>query len=283
VNIYISADMEGVAGITHVAQTRPSFPDYQRFRRLLTAEVSAAVAGAVEAGATRVVVNDGHLAMTNIVIEELHPAAELISGTNKLLGQMEGIDESFDGVFFVGHHQGDGVGDGVISHTLMSAALRRVRVNGVLVDEASLNARVAGAFGVPAVLMTGDDAVCADAEQAMPGIVVAPVKAAISRLCARSLGVEAARALIAERAAEAVRKLREDAPQPIRVDGPVRFDLEFRQTAAAHFCTLFPGVERTSPTEIAFEHDSMITAFRHFWGLATLALSVQDGVFGTGL
>src|SRR5262245_16833044 len=147
--IYISVDMEGVCGITHLAQCRPSHPDYGRFRRLMTEEVNAAVAGAVDAGATDVLVNDSHFTMTNVVIEELHPAASLISGTNKPFCQMEGLDKSFDGVFFIGYHEGDGEGDGVVNHTLMSATIRCVRVNDLVVDEAMINARVAGSHGVP--------------------------------------------------------------------------------------------------------------------------------------
>jgi D-amino peptidase len=283
VNIYISADMEGVAGVTHPAQCRPSHPDYDRYRRLLTHEINAAVEGAIAGGAQRIVVNDGHLTMTNIVIEELHPSAELISGSNKLLAQMEGIDETFDGTFFVGYHEGDGIGDGVISHTLMSAALRRIVINGVEVDEAGLNARIAGAYGVPVLLLTGDDCVCAAASRTYPGIHVAPVKRAVDRLAAQHQSVRNARALIAERATAAVESVATRALRPVLVDGTTRFEIEMRSTAAAHACLAFPGVERVTPTTIAIEHDDYLVAFRFFWGLASVALASQDGLFGTGL
>lgn len=278
--IYVSADMEGVCGVTHSAQCRPGHADYDRFRRLLTAEVSAAVEGALEGGADQVLVNDGHFTMTNLVIEELHPAAELITGSNKLLGQMEGIDASFGGVLFVGHHQGDGEGDGVINHTYMSAALRRVRVNGTLVDEVAINARVAGAVAVPVGLVTGDDTVCARAQETLPGVEVAPVKQSIDRLSARHIGVAAARELIAERARAAVRRLASDPPPPVVVDGVARFEVEFRSTSAARFASAFPGVARTGPNEIAFEHEDFLDGFRHFWALSAFGLAVQDGLFG---
>ncbi len=280
--IYISADMEGVSGVTHGAQCRPNHPDYGRFRRLLTAEVNAAIDGALAGGATEILVNDGHLTMTNIVIEELRPEADLISGSNKVTGQMEAIDETFDAVFFVGYHQGDGRGDGVISHTLMSAALRRVLVNDVEVDEAQLNARLAGSYGVPVALLTGDDLVCAAAVESFPGVVVAPVKRAIDRLAAQSLSVERSRALIRERAERATRLLAEAPPEPIAIEGPARITIEFKSTSAAHFATTIPLVERLDPTTIVIEHDSFPAAFRHFWGLATLGLSVQDGIFQPG-
>jgi D-amino peptidase len=280
--IFISADMEGVSGITHPAQCRPSHPDYMRFRRLLTEEINAAVGGALEAGASQVVVNDSHFTMTNILVEELHPGASLISGSNKLLCQMEGLDESFGGVFFVGYHEGDGQGDGVINHTLMSAAIRRVRIDGAVADEAMINARVASCFGVPVALLSGDDRVCAAAAAAFPGIEVAPVKRAIDRLSAEHRPVEAARDLIREKAAVAVGNLTNGGLEPLDAGGPVRFELEFRTTSAAHICMLFPGVERLGPCEIAFEHTSYLDAYKHFWGLAILGLTAQDGIFGLG-
>jgi D-amino peptidase len=275
--------MEGVSGVTHPAQCRPSHPDYSRFRRLLTEEVNAAVAGALDAGATHVVVNDSHFTMTNILIEELRPEARLVSGSNKLLCQMEGLDDTFDGVFFVGYHQGDGEGDGVINHTLMSAAIRRVVIDGEVVDEALINARVAGCFGVPVALLTGDDRVCANAEAKLPGIQVAAVKRAIDRLSAEHSSVESARALIREQAGAAVRALGGDGPKPLQAPERTRFELEFRSTSAAHICMLFPGVERVGPCQVAFEHASFLDAYRNFWGLAILALSSQDGIFGLGL
>jgi D-amino peptidase len=275
--------MEGVAGVTHPAQCRPSHPDYPRFRRLMTEEINAAIAGAMDGGATEVAVNDSHFTMTNIVIEELHPLATLVSGSNKLLCQMEALDESYDGVFFVGYHEGDGDGDGVVNHTLMSATIRRVRINGVTVDEAMINARVAGSFGVPVAMVTGDDRVCDAAAAALPGIEIAPVKRAIDRLSAAHRSIEAARQTIRERATEAVAKLGRGEIAPLAVDEPVRFDLEFRTTSSANMCTLFPGVARTGPREIRFEHDSFVQAYRHFWGLGIVAAAVQDGVFGLGL
>jgi D-amino peptidase len=283
VKIYISADMEGVSGITHPAQCRPTHPDFGRFRRLFTQEVSAAVQGALDGGADEVLVNDAHFTMTNLVIEELHPKASLISGSNKMLCQMEGLDESFAGVFFVGYHQGDGMGDGVVNHTLMSATIRAVRIDGDLVDEAMINARVAGIFGVPVALLTGDDCVCATADAAFPGIVVAPVKRAIDRLSAEHLPVERARELIRERAAAAVANVSRGLSAPDDADGPVEFSVEFRSTSAAQIATLFPGVERRGPNEIAFESSSYLAAYRQFWGLGILGMAASDGVFGTGL
>ena len=112
---------------------------------------------------------------------------------------------------------------------------------------------------------------------------MAAVKRAIDRLSAAHMAVESARGLIAERAAAAVEKLGRHELEPLSVEGPVRFDVEFRATSSANMCTLFPGVERIGPREIAFEHASFVDAYRHFWGLGIVAMAVQDGVFGLGL
>ena len=280
--IFISADMEGVSGVTHPAQLRAGHPDYLRYRRLMTEEVNAAAAGAFEAGATEVVVNDSHLTMTNLLIEELHPSVSLISGANKLHGQMEGLDDTYDGVFFVGYHEADGEGDGVVNHTLSSLVLRSVRINGSLVDEAGINARVAASHGVPVLLLTGDDRVCATAATAFPGIEVAAVKRAIDRLSAEHLPVDRARGLIARRATAAVRLLEQGRAPALVAEAATRFDVEFRSTSAAHACTLFPGVVRESPRQISFELPDYMQAFRQFWGLVILGLAAHDGVFGPG-
>jgi len=277
--VYVSADMEGVCGVTHSAQCRPGHPDYERFRRLLTQEVNAAVEGAIDGGASDVLVNDSHFAMTNIVIEELHPQASLISGSNKLVAQMEGLDESFGAVFFVGYHQGDGEGDGVINHTLMSATIRRVGVNDVVVDEALINAAVAGELGVPVALLTGDDRVCANFSDKLANVQVACVKRAIDRLSAENLPVHEAHRLIREQAAIATQRARAGAIQPTETRTPVRFDIEFRSSSAAQLCTLFPTVERTGPCTITFERPTMLEAYKLFWGLGIVGTAAMNGVF----
>jgi D-amino peptidase len=157
-----------------------------------------------------------------------------------------------------------------------------VRIDGELADEAAINAGVAACFGVPVALLTGDDQVCASAAERFPGIETALTKRAIDRLAAESRPVEATRALIAERAASAVRKLAAGGLARPTNEGPARFDMEFRSTSAAQICLLFPGVERRSPLEVSFEQPSYLDAVRQYWGLAILGLSAHDGVFGRG-
>lgn len=171
VRIYVSVDMEGITGVAVGKHVMPGEKDYERFRRLMTQDANAAVEGAMAAGATEAVVSDGHGPMTNVLIEELHPQARLISGSNRVLGQLDGIDQGFEAAFFVGYHQREGGGDGILNHTLIGRIVYEVRVNGEPADEAVINAGLAGAFNVPVALITGDTAVCADAQRRLPGVV----------------------------------------------------------------------------------------------------------------
>jgi D-amino peptidase len=278
--IFISVDMEGVAGVTHASQCRPGHPDYPRYRHLMTEEVRAAVEGASEAGATEFVVNDSHFAMTNVLIEGLPAPARLLSGSTKLSSQMEGLDATFDGVFFVGYHQGDGVGDGVLNHTLMSATIREVRIDSEVVDEAGINARVAGSYGVPVALLTGDESVCADARANLGDIEVAAVKQDRDRLSALHQPIAVAHDLIRRAAARATTRLSRKELSPLVPGEPSVFEVEFRSTSSAHMCTLFPGVERIGARTVRLGNESFLNAYRMFWGLGIFAAAVQDGVFG---
>jgi D-amino peptidase len=253
--------MEGTAGVVLWEQVLAS-GDFERFRRMMTQEINAAVEGALSAGANLVVVNDSHGPMTNIVIEDLHPDAELISGVNKTLLQVEGIGDGFDALFFTGYHQREGGGDGVLNHTLLGNTIYEIRVNGDPVDEAALNAAVAGVYGVPVALVSGDHTVCADAERRFPGVITAPTKKAIDRYAARSLTPKKAQAVIRERAAMAVEAARSGRVKPFVFKTPVQIEVDFKATSSAHMTSLIPGVERIGPRTIAIRGDEYLAAFR---------------------
>ncbi|HEX6433149.1 MAG TPA: M55 family metallopeptidase, partial [Gemmatimonadales bacterium] len=141
--VYISVDMEGIAGVVHEDQTDPTdarhAAEYNRFRRLMTTEANAAIVGALDAGATRVLVNDSHWDMRNLLAEDLHPAAELLSGSPKRLSMVEGIDGGFDAALFIGYHAMAGTRDAIIDHTYTSRVYQ-ARINGQPVGELALNA-----------------------------------------------------------------------------------------------------------------------------------------------
>jgi D-amino peptidase len=274
--VYISVDMEGIAGAVVGAQMGGT-SDYERFRHIMTGEANAAVEGALAGGADSVVVNDGHGPMTNLLIEEIHPEAELMSGINKPLLQLSGIDEGFDALFFVGYHQREGGGDGVMNHTLLGRVIYEVRVNGDPVDEAALNAGLAGVYGVPVALVAGDDQVCGDAERRYPGVVTAPVKHAIDRFAARSLSPEKAKNLIRERAQEAIGAVQAGKVKPYVVDPPVTVEIDFKNTASAHMAAMIPTVERAGTRGIRITADDYVTAYRTLIVAALFGFSVSEG------
>jgi len=278
VRVYISVDMEGITGVAVGKHVTPGEKEYDRFRRLMTQDANAAIEGALAAGATEVVVSDGHGPMTNLLIEELHPAARLLSGSNKLLAQLEGIDRGFDAAFFVGYHQREGGGDGILNHTLIGRIVYEVRINGQPVDEAVINAGLAGAFGVPVALVTGDAALCAEVQQRLPGVIVAPVKEAIDRVVGLSLTPERAHALIRERAIEAVRAVQAKRIGVYRAPSPVTFEVDFKRTAPARMTTLFGGVERRGPRTIAITDTDYVRAFKLFWGCLIVGMATAEGV-----
>lgn len=278
--VYISVDMEGVTGVAAGDQVRPGERDYDRFRRLMTQDANAAVEGALASGATEIVVNDGHDGMTNLLIEELHPEAQLISGVNKLLLQLDGIDPSCDALFCVGYHQREGGGDGVLNHTFIGKAVYEVRLNGEPVDELTVNAALAGHYGVPLALVTGDSELCRDAEGRFPGVEVAPVKWALDRYAARSLTPARSHQLIRDRAQAGLRRVSERGIQPFSISGPVSFEVDFKRTAPAHMTTLIPGVERRGPRTVGIIHDDLVTAFKTFTAALLLGTAVFEGTLG---
>jgi D-amino peptidase len=269
--VYISVDMEGVAGVVHEDQTDPIDPrhaaEYNRFRRLMTAEANAAVEGALLAGAERILVNDSHWMMTNILAEELHPAAELLSGNPKARSMVEGVELGFDAAMFVGYHAMAGAGPAIIDHTYTSN-VHEVRLNGSPVGELAINAALAGTYGVPVALVSGDQALAGEARSLLgPAVEAIVVKHAVGRFAARSVApVEACRR-IREGAAAALRRPHD----PLRVPSPVRLEVEFALTQMADMAELAPGSVRTGGRTVAFTHDDYREVFRAWRALYNLA------------
>jgi D-amino peptidase len=269
--VYISVDMEGVAGVVHEDQTDPIEPrhaaEYNRFRRLMTAEANAAVEGAVLAGAERVLVNDSHWLMMNILAEELHPAAELLSGNPKARSMVEGVELGFDAAMFVGYHAMAGVGHAIIDHTYTSR-VHEARLNGRPVGELAINAAFAGTYDVPLVLVSGDQAVAAEARELLgAGVETVVVKHAVGRFAARSMSPAEACRRIRDGATAALRR----SHTPFRLAPPVRLDVEFALTQMADMAELAPGSVRTGGRMVSFTHDDYREVFRAWRALYNLA------------
>ena len=240
--VYLSVDMEGVAGVVHVDQTRRTGHDYERARRWMTAEANAAIEGAFDAGATAVLVNDSHGDMRNFVLDELDPRAELISGSLKPLSMVEGVTAKFACALFVGYHAGAGSKAGILDHTYYGRVVNRLRVNGRDWNETAINAAVCGSLGVPVVLVTGDSTVCAQAKEHLGDVETVTVKEAITRYAARAIHPEKARGLIRAGAARAVRRAAEI--QPFRPKPPFDLEIDFVNAACADAAELVPATVR---------------------------------------
>jgi D-amino peptidase len=271
-NIYISADMEGVTGVTHSQDVIPGRSQYERFRGLLTADVNAAIEGAAQAGATEFLVNEAHDGMRNILLEDLDPRAEVIVGQRKPLSMMQGF-EGADLAFFVGYHARAGT-EGVLSHTFDSpTVVTGVWLNSEPCSEARMNATLAGLRDIPVGLVTGDDLACAEAEALYTGVQTARVKTAVDRYTARCLSPQVARERIRDAALRAAEEgdLTPYAPEP-----PYSFTIEFASASSAASVLFFPGLERMDDRRVSWTHEDYETAFKMFIGVMRLSRSDPD-------
>lgn len=268
--VYISADMEGISGVVASSHISPGEKEYERFRKLMTAEVNAAIRGALAGGATLVVVNDAHAGMTNILVEELHPDAQLITGSPKPLSMMQGIEEGFDGAFFVGYHARAGTANAILDHTWTGIVVD-LQVNGKPLGELGLNAALAGACGVPVVLVTGDQAIVEEARSLLSEVEGVAVKEGVGRNAARSLTPAVAQRLIEQAAERAVRARR----APLMIPPPLTLTVDFARSAHADMAELLPGSRRMGARRVEFCSNDWMTAYRAWHAMITLALSAD--------
>lgn len=264
--ILISVDMEGIAGVTGREEISRGHGDYERFRRLMTAEANAAIEGAFAGGADSVVVNDSHGLMRNLLYEELDPRAELISGHNKMLTMVEGC-QGTDGALFIGYHARAGSAAAVLDHTISSVQVHNWFMNGIPVSEAEINAALLAHYGVPLLLVSGDDKIAAQVEERLPGVHTVTVKFGLDNRAARSLPRVEVYRRIREGTAAAVA-----APRPMvkPLMGPVSFRLEFTRSFYAEIAQLMPSVARIDPRTIEVQGENVVEAWR--WALSALRL-----------
>ena len=248
--VYISADMEGVAGVVTGEQLGPTGFEYARFREFMTAEVLAAIQGAREAGATEFVVSDSHGNGQNLLIERLPADVTIVRASPRPLMMMQGIDSTFGAAILVGYHAGTTNPAGVRAHTMSSAQLAALALNDVPMSEAGVSAAIAGRFGVPVVMISGDDVAVAEARQLLGDVEGAVVKQAIGFHSAATRTPEAAQAIIREKAKAGVARRGER--RPYAMQSPVRLDVTFKNYRPAEILSYLPIVERTSAHSIRF-------------------------------
>ncbi|MFD4174817.1 M55 family metallopeptidase [Streptomyces anulatus] len=266
----ISVDMEGVSGIVHPSETNPERYDYQRGRELMTADANAVVAGVLDADPTaEVLVADAHGTFRNLLPEQLDRRARLVRGKPRSLNMLAGLDEETDAALFVGYHVRAGEGPGVLAHT-MNGEILDVRVAGRSLGEIGLNAAMAGHLGVPVVLLSGDDAACAELNDLVPAAVTVPVKEALGMAAAVTLHPEEARDRLRRAAADAVARRAEI--QPLALTGTLNVEVDLASPHTVDLATLVPGVSRAGGARtVAFTSPDYATAYRLILLLAQLA------------
>ena len=270
--VFVSVDMEGVAGVATRDQCRRGSDSFAHAARLMTAEANAAVAGAFDGGATAVTVNDSHADMANLLADEVDPRAELVVGSPKVPQSMlQGLDSGYGVALFVGYHAGAGDDAGVLAHTYSGLSFYDVRLNGESMTETELNARLAATYGVPLGLVTGDQAIADLVGKKLPGVRTVAVKRASGFTVAASMHPERACAAIREAAAEVVRGAGDLAPP--EVSGPFELEVDLTMLRMADVCSLVPGVTRSGRT-VRFATDDYPTAFRCLLAWTYLAGSV---------
>ncbi len=276
VKVYLSVDMEGLAGVSHAAPTRRGDDLYEQAVELMTGETNAAIAGAFAGGATEVTVNDSHGQMFNLPPEKLDERARLIEG-RKPLSMVEGASDSkFDVALFVGYHARAGHPVGVIGHTY-NPRLTLVRLNGRPATEAAVNALYLGAFGVPVGLVTGDDALAEEVADWLPDAERVVVKRALAFQSADSLHPARARKLIRDAAERAVARVAAGNPPAVfSMAAPIELRLEVATPGQAAMTAVMPGFERDGDREIVFRAREPIELFRALISAARMVIPADD-------
>lgn len=260
--IYISADMEGLVGAVQDGQLKTHGFEYDKYRRIYTREVNAAIEAAFDNGATEILVSDSHGNAQSLLMEELDPRVQLIRGWPRPLMMMQGIDESFDGVILIGYHAGSEQLSGVRAHTMSSSKLTSVKINGVPMSEASLSAAIAGHFDVPVIMVSGDDVVAKETSDMLGDIETAIVKWSIGFHSTRTLLPDAAYAEIKQKTKKAMAKIND--LKPYKIKGPMVFDVSFQKMLPVQVLSYLPNVERVGSHTIRFEAKNMIELSQFF-------------------
>lgn len=267
--IFVSVDMEGISGVVNWEQTSSGNPEYQDARALMAGEARAAAEGLFEGGATEVLVNDSHGGGRNIKIADMDPRVRLTSGHSQPLSMMQGIDESFDAAILIGYHAGAGSA-GVLSHTY-NGMVWSAKLNSRVVGEVGINSAVAGYFGVPVVMVTGDSAVCREALAHIGTVETVAVKEPITRYAASCLHPTVAREKIKEAATGVLERLPEF--EPFTLEPPVEIELTFNNAGLADAAGVMPGAKRTDATAVTYTSDDFMEVYRAFLTMTRLANS----------
>ncbi|EFL18561.1 M55 family metallopeptidase [Streptomyces sp. C] len=275
--ILVSADMEGATGVTWPADVLPGTPQWERCRGMFTSDVNAAVLGFHDGGADQVLINEAHWTMRNLLLEKLDARAEMITGRHKSLSMVEGVQHGdVDGIAFVGYHTGAG-SEGVLAHTYLANSITGVWLGGRRASEGVLNAHVVAEYGVPVILVTGDDLTCAEAAGYAPDARTVAVKDHVSRYAAVCRTPARTAADIRAAATEAVKLAVRH--EPVR-GGPHAMEVEFDAEHLSMAATVVPGVERSGERRVAYTSETMYEAIRTFKAVTTVVSAAVEEQYG---
>ncbi|MFC2166849.1 M55 family metallopeptidase [Acidobacteriota bacterium] len=258
--IFISVDMEGVSGVINWEDVNRDGKDYNLFRRLMTEEANAAVQGALDAGATEILVRDSHGSARNILPDMLDQRAILLRDwSGGPMSMMEGIDETFDAVIFIGYHAREGTPDAVLKHTMTGQI--DVFINGKNIPEAGINGAAAGYYGVPVVLVAGDAAIAQQAKNIFGDIETVAVKESIGT-AAKMLHPKKAQELIRQKTNEALSNLSKY--KPLKLQTPITMEIVYKDEIDAHRASWFPGAKKTGERAVSYTHEDYIEILKFF-------------------
>jgi D-amino peptidase len=273
--VYVSVDIEGIAGVTSRRHSTIDGPDYGLARQWMTGTAVAAAESALAAGATEVVVADGHGKGENIDIGQLPAGCSLVRGSPRPLGMMQGIDVGhYDAAFLLGYHAGVSAMSGVLAHTYNGKALREVRINGQVANEAMLNAALAGECGVPVAVVSGDDVFAEEVATFLPDTTRVVVQQSHGVYSATAMRPSAAEAAIREAVSKALGRL--DQIAPFRMTPPIVVELDFKHRMVAEIMAYAPWFERYAPFSIRFTAPTMRAAYSIFMFVLRHNVALQD-------
>lgn len=255
--------MEGTAGVSVWRQCdHTNTTEYPLYRRFMSQEVAAAIQGARDAGPADVIVNDSHGSMVNLLFDELPVDVRVISGSRKRGSMTEGLANGFDAAIFTGYHAKAGHADGVLAHTYVGNAIFNVAINGIACSETLINAAMAGYFGIPVVMVSGDRALIDEVKTQLPWAVGVAVKDGIGNFSCETLTPGAAQEALRRGAARAVAAIPD--AKPFVFDPPITLEITTMQIEQADYIAMVPGVERVDGRTLRFRHDDYLAVYGMF-------------------
>lgn len=271
-NIFISFDLEGISGVTSWKEMRKDSPDLMRIRRIATEEVNSAIRGVKKSGMEigEILICDSHASGENLLIDELEPGINLVKGTQRNYYMMEGLNENFDIVFFIGYHAMAGTESGMMDHSYSSSVISNIKINGEYVGESEINAGIAGHYSVPLGLVSGDDKLAQEIKKFFgTQVEIVITKQSISRFCAKCrhpIDVQKEIELKAERAVKKMKKLK-----PFKFRYPINAEVEMINSLFGDAIKSLPGLKRVSARRFVFKSKDILEFYRQLMLICDLA------------